>query len=388
MVLFFFLILFLSLYGGLSYYVGLRAWHWLLSVAPLPLPYSGWVYWSLFWLLALSFFLGRLASGRAPKLVTGVLTNVGAYWLGVLSYGVLWLALVDLFRLLNRWTGIIPARLVANLSLTRYGGAMVCLVLLAALLYGTWRARTPVVTEYTLSIPKSAGQYRELHVVLVSDIHLGYIIGNSRLRQLTRMVGGLHPDLILIPGDIIDNDYRPFVADGMAAELGKLKSPLGTYACPGNHDLGPEGLPGFRAQMQRAGIRLLADEWVKVDDSLVIAGRKDHASPRPSNPITPLDEIMQGVDRSLPILLLDHNPNRLGDAVAAGVDLQVSGHTHRGQMFPFNFATRRVFEVDWGYLKKGATHFVVSLGFGTWGPPIRIGNRPEVVRIRLSFGGQ
>jgi predicted MPP superfamily phosphohydrolase len=100
----------------------------------------------------------------------------------------------------------------------------------------------------------------------------------------------------------------------------------------------------------------------------------------------PLPEVLAGIDATRPVIVMDHQPNRLDDAVAAGVDLQVSGHTHRGQVFPGNVITRRIFELDWGYLHKEATHYVVSVGYGTWGPPIRIGNRPEVVSIHVRFG--
>lgn len=375
--------LFLAIFVGINYYIGRRGWQWLQSMAPLRV--SRLVYWSAFWLLALSFALVRFASGRLPVAVTDLLAYVSSYWMGLFVYALLLLLLIDLLRLLHRWTGLIPTRLIPDVNLVKWTGTAVCVVLLGLMLFGTWRARTPVVTEYALSIPKSAGPHKELHVVLVSDTHLGSIIGNSRIRQLVTMVNGLKPDLILVAGDIIDDDFRPFLAHDMPAELSQMKARLGTYGILGNHDAGSENLPRFRAEMQRAGIHLLVDEWVKVADSFYVTGRND-SSQRRSKGSTPLNQILTGVDPALPILLMDHQPNRLAETVAAGVDLQVSGHTHRGQIFPGNLFTSRIFEVDWGYLKKEATHFVVSLGYGTWGPPIRIGNRPEVVSIRLTFG--
>ncbi|HLO04923.1 MAG TPA: metallophosphoesterase, partial [Symbiobacteriaceae bacterium] len=120
-----------------------------------------------------------------------------------------------------------------------------------------------------------------------------------------------------------------------------------------------------------------------------IIGRDDWSGQsRWGRPRKPLTEIIQGVDPALPLILMDHQPNRLNEAQAAGIDLLVCGHTHRGQMFPNHLLTRRVFEIDWGHLKKGALHVIVSLGFGTWGPPVRIGNRPEVVSIRVRFTGE
>ncbi|HBW35391.1 MAG TPA: metallophosphoesterase, partial [Desulfosporosinus sp.] len=98
-----------------------------------------------------------------------------------------------------------------------------------------------------------------------------------------------------------------------------------------------------------------------------------------------LETLMQGVNRSLPVLLMDHQPSQLAEPVEQGVDLQVSGHTHRGQMFPIQFITSRIFENDWGYLRKGDFQLIVSSGYGTWGPPVRIGNTPEIVDITIRF---
>ena len=94
---------------------------------------------------------------------------------------------------------------------------------------------------------------------------------------------------------------------------------------------------------------------------------------------------MKGVDHSMPVILMDHQPFGLHEAVENGVDLQLSGHTHHGQLWPFSFITKRVYELSWGYLKIGDTHFYVSCGVGTWGPPVRTGNSPEIMNIILSF---
>lgn len=123
-----------------------------------------------------------------------------------------------------------------------------------------------------------------------------------------------------------------------------------------------------------------------MDDSFYIIGRDDLSGKRHNgHPRKPLGELLESLDRSLPLIVMDHQPARLEEAEAAGIDLQVSGHTHRGQMFPNHLVTRRTWELDWGYLRKGATQIIVSLGFGTWGPPVRIGNTPEVVSIRVRF---
>lgn len=384
--MFYFIIPFvLVVFGGINYYIGRRGWQWLGSMAPGRI--SRWGYWLAFWLLALSFILVRATSAWVPLLMTEVVAWISSYWLGVFVYVLPLLVIIDLFRLFNRWFRLVPARLIPDVNLVKVTGSAICLLFAGLMIYGTWAARSPVVREYDLTIPKSAGTHKELNVVLVSDTHLGATLGNSRIREMVSMVNRLEPDLVLVAGDIIDDDFRPFVAHDMASELRQMKSKLGTYGILGNHDSGAEDIKTFRAEMERAGIHLLVDETVKVDDSFYVAGRNDRSKRSVAgDQAKSLGQMLAGVDHALPILLMDHQPNRLADAEAAGVDLQVSGHTHRGQMWPGSLITGRVFEVDWGYLKKEATQFVVSLGFGTWGPPVRIGNRPEVVRIHLTFG--
>jgi predicted MPP superfamily phosphohydrolase len=193
---------------------------------------------------------------------------------------------------------------------------------------------------------------------------------------------------VIHAGDLIDDEVANFVQERMADELKRLRPRLGSYIVLGNHDYPAGYTPEYRALLASAGVQLLLDEYVKVDDSFYIIGRDDWSGQsRGGRPRKPLAAILQGTDPALPRILIDHQPNRLNEAAEAGVDLLVCGHTHRGQMFPNQYLTRKVFEIDWGHLQKGALHVIVSLGFGTWGPPVRIGNRPEVVSIRVRFIG-
>ncbi|HYF95415.1 MAG TPA: metallophosphoesterase [Symbiobacteriaceae bacterium] len=363
-----------------SFYVGLRGWQWLRPLVWAR--YAGPIYWLLYSLLALAFPLSRSDAAWLPRSAALSLGVVGAYWLAVFQYALMLVVLLDLCRLLNRWRDFIPAPVYPGFR--KRVGAAVLLLLAGTFCYGIWRARTPVVTPYEVTIPKAAGPYRELNVVMASDTHLGTMNGGDRARRLVEMINDLQPDLVLLVGDIMDDNLDLFIERQLAAEFSKLQPRLGTYAVLGNHDARGAKVPAYRQELERAGVKLLEDAWVKVGDSFYVVGRKDAGWSR-SGTGKPLAEIMQGVDPALPILLMDHQPNRLGDAQAARVDLQVSGHTHRGQMFPYNFITDRMYEVDWGYLRKGDTHVVVSNGFGTWGPPIRIGNKPEVVSIRVRF---
>jgi len=379
MYMYLFIILLLAVYGGISCYIGLRTAQWLAVVLPRPVPAGP--YWAAVAFLALAFLAARITASWLPLWATELLARIGAWWMAALVYVLPTLLLVDLVRLLFRGVRLVAPGLLPGLNLVRVTGAAILLAFAAVLVCGSWAARVPVLTRYELTIPKPAVAYRELNVVLVSDTHLGTIIGKSRLQGLVDRVNQLEPDLVLLAGDIIDDDFRPFVARDMAAVLRQIRAPLGVYGVLGNHDNGAEDLPTFREALAQAGIRLLVDEWVEVDGAFYLVGRNDR-----SRDPAPLAQVLQGVDNSRPILTMDHQPDRLGEAVAAGVDLQVSGHTHQGQIWPGRLLTDRIFEVDWGYLQKGGTQFVVSQGWGTWGPPIRVGTRSEIVQIHIQFG--
>lgn len=373
-----------AIFGGLVYYVGLRGWQWLSAF--FPSVHLRYAYWIVHWLLACAFPLTRFSPSWLPIWLNDAVARLGAYWMGFFAFSLVLLALMDAIRVVSRWLQLIPPGPITPLGIKLLGSLVLALAL-GGVVYGAWRARTPVVTEYAVTLPKAAGERKDLHVVLVSDTHFGSVLGISRVRQMVDLVNSLEPDLILLAGDIVDDDFRPFVVHDMAAELNRLEAPLGTYGVLGNHDPYHEDPAAFRAQMERAGIHLLVDEWVKVADSFYVVGRSDSSLSRyTGEPAVPLSEVLTGVDPTLPILLMDHRPDRLEEAQAAGVDLQVSGHTHRGQIFPGSLITSRVFAVDWGYLKRGYSFFVVSSGYGTWGPPIRIGSTPEVVSIRVTLG--
>jgi uncharacterized protein len=167
--------------------------------------------------------------------------------------------------------------------------------------------------------------------------------------------------------------------------LKSLHAPLGVWAITGNHEyIG--GAKDAVTYLKEHNIKFLSDTAILVDGRFYLAGREDRDRSRFSGqPRKPLEEIMKEIDRSYPLILMDHQPFQLSKTEKLGVDLQLSGHTHHGQIWPFNYITNAMYELSWGYMKKGNTHFYVSSGFGTWGPPMRVGNRPEIVSINLHF---
>lgn len=372
-----------SIFGGINYYLGLRGWQTLGSKIPL---LSRPLYWIIFWAFPLCYIIGQLLGRRyLPGIIKKGLTYLGSYWMGAFFYFLLLVVLVDLLRLAGIWTGLLPHSFRTSSAAT-VTGVTVFLTVALLLVYGTWNARNPIITRYNLDVDKKAGSIESLHITMVSDVHLGAIMNKYRLQDMVDRINALNPDLILFVGDVVDDEVRGYREEKMSDIFKQLRSPYGMYAVPGNHEYISGDINEAVAFLEESGIHVLRDNYIKIADSFYIAGREDVAGERfiqgtRKEPV----ELLKDINPSLPVILMDHQPVALEKAQAAGVDLQVSGHTHRGQLFPNNLITRKTFELDYGYMKKGSTHFVVSNGFGTWGPPLRIGNKPEVVDIIINF---
>lgn len=225
--------------------------------------------------------------------------------------------------------------------------------------------------RHTVDLPTAKPMAKNVRIVLMSDLHLGY---HNRRGELARWVDKVNmecPDFVLIAGDIVDMSLRPLKDEDMAAELRRIKAPV--YACFGNHEYysGVDGASKFYAD---AGVTLLRDSVVGVGD-IVIVGRDDRSNRHRKS----LGALMRGVDKSKYIILLDHQPYYLEQAERAGVDFQFSGHTHHGQLWPISWITDAVYEDAYGPWQRGLTRYYVSSGMGIWGGKFRIGTCSEYV---------
>jgi predicted MPP superfamily phosphohydrolase len=338
------------------------------------------VYWICFWVIAYSYLIARLGASRMPKGISQLLKIIGSFWFAIMTYGLVLLPLVDLIALVMRLYSI-----ESSIYIPLLGGSFV-IVLAVILLRGSWNAWNPIVRKYEISIPKAAGEMKQLRIAVASDLHLGSIVRNKHLQRLVDRIKGLNADLILLPGDILDDDIEPFIRLRMAEQMKELKAPLGTYAILGNHEYIGGKIEEFVKQMKAIDIEVLMDRSVKIADSFYVIGRKDRSAERfGAKGRLEIKALLEGVDIRLPLILMDHQPYHLDKSAASGIDLQLSGHTHRGQMAPLHWITKRIYELDWGYLKKANMHTIVSSGFGSWGPPIRLGSRSEIIEIVIHF---
>lgn len=366
--------LFLLIYAGLNFYLGWRGWQsfgqYIYGI--------GNLYWGLLIFLAASYFLGRLGNSYYPGTISDAFIWIGSYWMGFFFYALLTVLMIDGIRFLDNSLGFLPA-------VIRNSPAMVaCLVLtflLGLMIYGTYNGQSPVLRQYTVNIPGGESSLQDLHVVMVSDTHLGNIVGKSRLQRLVKKINKLKPDMVLMVGDIIDGDIRPFREQKMSQTLRKLKTKQGVFAVLGNHEYLGGQHKELIAALEGAGITVLIDEHVLLENSFYIIGRDDKYSRNRKS----LAELMQNLEQQLPVIVMDHNPVDIEEAKINGADLQLSGHTHTGQIWPLNYITEKIFATDWGYLRQDDLQVIVSNGYATWGPPIRIGNRPELVEIFIHF---
>lgn len=329
--------------------------------------------------------------------------SLGNYWMGVLLYTILVLLCFEAAGFIRRRSGVPgtePAPKVRKRKIFT-GAAAVCIIA-AVSVWGIYHAGRIYTTGYQIQVDKSGGKLDTLRVVLAADLHLGYNIGCGQMEKMVQKINRQDPDLVVIAGDIFDNEYEALDnPERLASILKKIKSRYGVYACYGNHDVQEKILAGFtfgtkgsRKEsdprmdrfLEEAGITLLQDEGVLIDDSFYLFGRADAAKPGRGIHIrkTP-EEITQDMDLTKPVFVLDHEPKELSELASAGVDVDFGGHTHDGQMFPGNIVMKFLWENPCGYLDKKGMHSIVTSGTGLFGPNMRVGTKAEICVVDIRF---
>ena len=336
----------------------------------------------IFWIVTLTFVVMR------QRIVSGVLYDVlypvGFTLLAAVLYGFLILLIIDILRIVG-WAGKIRHDFIClNYKLTKaIMFVVVCLALSVILVAGYCNAHRPRTTHLTIAVNKKAGELKLLRVAMASDIHMGNIHGHKTIARIVNIINEQCPDVVLLVGDIFDGNPETVIRNDLGVDFRRLQNKYGIYIVNGNHErIGERESQNMSLDyLASRGIQPLLDSAILIDSSFYVVGRKD----RSTRTRKTIPELLNDLDRQLPIIMLDHQPLNLEEAELAGIDLQLSGHTHHGQMFPLNFITGKIFEHDWGFLQKGKTNFYISCGVGTWGPPIRTAGYSEVVIIDLEL---
>jgi predicted MPP superfamily phosphohydrolase len=371
----------LLLYSLANFYIFIRGWQAIGPHTVVRVPYL-----VMYVIVALAFIGGRVLERYMPDTVSNVLIWIGSVWLAATLYLFLLVLLVDLVRLSNAIVHWYPPFVTDNYPRARQiAGLMVAGIALVILVAARVNAMFPRVHTLDLTIPKVVEGPKTLHIAMASDIHLGNMVGRTRLANIVGLIDSLKPDLVILAGDIVDEDLGAVIRENLGETLKEIKAPLGVYAITGNHEyIG--GVERACAYLEAHGVTMLRDSVVKINGSVYLVGREDRSSLHHGGKgRKPLAQLMAQVDMKLPVILLDHQPFDLEQSDSAGVDLQLSGHTHDGQLWPISLITRSIYEVCKGYKRIGHMQIYVSTGAGTWGPPMRLGNRPEVVDLRLTF---
>ena len=340
------------------------AWHiWMI------LPFSGWWKTAIILLGVCSFLLLFLSVARKfdtlPLSLAQWSYEIGTSSIMVMLYLVMLFLVLDLGRLMH----LVPRSLVYH----NWQSALAIFVMIFGIfLYGNLHYKNKV--RVPLELKSSKPLPREYRAVMLSDLHLGYHNPRHELARWVDMINAEKPDFILIAGDIINGSMRPLLEEKMAEEFHRLKAPV--YACLGNHEY-YAGEPRAQQFYKDAGIHLLIDEAATIDSSIVIVGRDDRTNMRRK----PVKDLVNGLVnvQSPYIIVLDHQPYNLDRSEAAGVDFQLSGHTHRGQVWPISWITDHIYECSWGSHQRGSTRYYVSSGIGIWGGKFRIGTQSEYV---------
>ncbi len=337
----------------------------------------GWIFslenarWLHFLFAAIPLFMigGLIGFSNATTSAGSLLYSLAAILMGIMLYLVLSLLLVDLVNL------------IVKLKPFVFAGCAFSLTLLITV-YGLWNATNTKTSEIDV---KLEGLKEEIRVMHFSDIHLGHFRGMSYLQRLVNMARDLHPDIVVNTGDLFDGRIQ--LKKETLEPLKQFDVPV--YFVEGNHD-GYSGVKQIKSLLTEAGIIVLENEVAAFRELQIIGLNHMQAdNETPSVPPNPTDisikSVLQelSIDITKPTLLLHHSPDGIMHAHAAGVDLYLAGHTHAGQLFPVNLVNDLLFKYNKGLHDYQGTRIFVSQGAGTFGPPMRVGTRSEVVLVRL-----
>ena len=376
-----FMIILLSVLGGGNCYVARRLYQCVSYVFP---HINAKIYIGIYILIVSSMFLGFMRFLLPIPLAVRHITGwISAHWMGVFMYLLMLFLAADLMILLGSFVKIIPSPIPGIVRF--YSGSLVVLLTTGIVSYGLYNANQVKYVSYDIQLSESSLSSK-LNIVMVSDLHLGAINSETNLDKVIQGINKLDPDIVCMVGDIFNDDFASIQDPGKVIERFKsINARYGVYACLGNHD-GGSSLGQMIELLEKSNITLLNDEYRIIDDRFVLIGRLDRSPIGGFGDMqrTDITDILASLNTNLPIIVMDHNPSHI-EEYGDTVDIILSGHTHKGQVFPGPLFTRSMFIVDYGHYQKDAAspHVIVSSGAGTWGMPMRVGTNSEIVSIVL-----
>ena len=390
----------LPFYLGVSSYMMFRFFYWMKNCNHR----FNWLRFKVpFAVVYLFMALSPVIAFLLPKsAVAIVIRRISTYWIGIMLYSLLYVVLFDLLRLIAKHTKLKNTLLFSRGSVISIGSVVVACAV-ATCLYGIFNARNIKVNEYSVTVNKSCGSDKHLKAVLVADLHMGYAIGVDHITNMVEKINQQNADIVIIAGDIFDNSYDGMDdPEGIKAQLKSIKSKYGVYAVYGNHDIDEKILMGFTFDwggkqlhsekmtnfMKECNIKLINDESVLINDEFYLVGRRDTDKPGTEDGTrAEISELTKDLDKTKPIFVLSHEPDELQKTADAGADIDFSGHTHDGQLFPGNLTIGLFWENPCGMIKKDNMYSIVTSGVGVYGTFMRVGTDAEICSVDIDFAG-
>ena len=390
----------LPFYLGVSSYMMCRLFYWMKHCNHR----FNWLRFKVpFAVVYLFMALSPVIAFLLPKsAVAIVIRRISTYWIGIMLYSLLYVVLFDLLRLIAKHTKLKNTLLFSRGSVISIGSVVVACAV-ATCLYGIFNARNIKVNEYSVTVNKSCGSDKHLKAVLVADLHMGYAIGVDHITNMVEKINQQDADIVIIAGDIFDNSYDGMDdPEGIKAQLRSIKSKYGVYAVYGNHDIDEKILMGFTFDwggkqlhsekmtnfMKECNIKLINDESVLINDEFYLVGRRDTDKPGTEDGTrAEISELTKDLDKTKPIFVLSHEPDELQKTADAGADIDFSGHTHDGQLFPGNLTIGLFWENPCGMIKKDNMYSIVTSGVGVYGTFMRVGTDAEICSVDIDFAG-
>lgn len=390
----------LPFYLGVSSYMMFRFFYWMKHCNHR----FNWLRFKVpFAVVYLFMALSPVIAFLLPKsAVAIVIRRISTYWIGIMLYSLLYVVLFDLLRLIAKHTKLKNTLLFSRGSVISIGSVVVACAV-ATCLYGIFNARNIKVNEYSVTVNKSCGSDKHLKAVLVADLHMGYAIGVDHITNMVEKINQQDADIVIIAGDIFDNSYDGMDdPEGIKAQLRSIKSKYGVYAVYGNHDIDEKILMGFTFDwggkqlhsekmtnfMKECNIKLINDESVLINDEFYLVGRRDTDKPGTEDGTrAEISELTKDFDKTKPIFVLSHEPDELQKTADAGADIDFSGHTHDGQLFPGNLTIGLFWENPCGMIKKDNMYSIVTSGVGVYGTFMRVGTDAEICSVDIDFAG-
>lgn len=330
-------------------------------------------------LLALIYPVSNLFSEDDHGLIANAFITMGDYILPFYLYLFLSVLVFDIFLLFNLFLKIVPSSKLMNAGFRIKILSFIVILSLVVEIGGIINFNTIRTSEYYIEISDSSTNLDKLKVAFVADFHLSEGTNVKFVERFVEKISKIKPDLMLFGGDIVEGDGKDENLFDFEHLLMKIKAEYGKFAVLGNHEHYAGQADGDF--LRNSGIVVLRDSVIVIDSSFYLAGRNDsHIRTR-----NEIDELLSPIHDSLPVIVIDHRPPEMARVSKTSADIQLSGHSHNGQMFPINLITRKIYELSWGYRKMGNTHFFVTSGIRLWGPLVRTIGKSEIMVINITF---